>query len=74
MAIEIRWGIDETENTQNIRPEGRMSALDGIRIRVEASTGLHDRPLHYQGSMPWYSHYVYNDFYRFGISSWNTDK
>ena len=28
----------------------RMSALDGIRIRVEASTGLHDRPLHYQGT------------------------
>ncbi len=27
-----------------------MSALDGIRIRVKASTGLYDRPLHYQGN------------------------
>ena len=26
-----------------------MSAPDGIRIRVGASTGLHDRPLHYRG-------------------------
>ncbi len=39
-----------------------MSALDGIRIRVEASTGLHDRPLHYQGSIPWYHGQIYNTF------------
>ena len=37
-----------------------MSALDGIRIRVEASTGLHDRPLHYQGNIPEYNGDVYN--------------
>lgn len=39
-----------------------MSALDGIRIRVEASTGLHDRPLHYQGNIPVNVGLIYNDF------------
>jgi hypothetical protein len=37
-----------------------MSALDGIRIRVGASTGLHDRPLHYQGSKITDTEPVYN--------------
>ena len=37
-----------------------MSALDGIRIRVEASTGLHDRPLHYQGNNPLYIGLLFN--------------
>ena len=36
-----------------------MSALDGIRIRVEASTGLHDRPLHYQGNEPHYTRLIF---------------
>ena len=48
----------EEPNKQPIEEE--MSALDGIRIRVEASTGLHDRPLHYQGNIQWYNGDLYN--------------
>ena len=49
--------------------EERMSALVGIRIRVVASTGQHDRPLHYQGSKPLIAHLIFNTLY---CGLWNT--